>query len=93
MISVGVRELKNNLSRFLRSVKAGEEVVITDRGKPVARIVRERRERPDSVEEALQCMEAEGLITRATKPLRKNIPMPPKVPGKPLSEIVIEDRG
>lgn len=92
MISVGVRELKNNLSRFLRSVKAGEEVVVTDHGKPVARIVRERPE-ADSADEAMRRMEAEGLITRATKPLRKNIPMPPKVPGKPLSEIVIEDRG
>jgi len=93
MLSVGVRELKNNLSRFLRSVKSGEEVVVTDHGKPVARIVQERPEKPHSVEEAMQRMEAEGLITRAKKPLRKNIPIPPKVPGKPLSEIVIEDRG
>ena len=92
MISVGVRDLKNNLSRFLRSVKAGEEVVVTDHGKPVARIVQERPE-ADSVDEAMRRMEAEGLITRARKPLRKNIPMPPKAPGKPLSEIVIEDRG
>ena len=92
MMSVGVRELKNNLSRFLRSVKAGGEVVVTDHGKPVARIVQERPE-ADSADEAMRRMEAEGLITRATKPLRKNIPMPPKVPGKPLSEIVIEDRG
>ena len=92
MISVGVRELKNNLSKFLRSVKSGEEIVVTDHGKPVARMVQERPE-ADSVDEALRRMEAEGLITRATKPLRKNIPMPPKVPGKPLSEIVIEDRG
>ena len=36
--SIGVRALKNNLSRVLDRVRAGEEVVITDRGTPVARL-------------------------------------------------------
>ena len=39
MISAGVKDVKNNLSRLLARVKAGEVVVITDRGRPVARIV------------------------------------------------------
>ncbi|MBN2388882.1 MAG: type II toxin-antitoxin system prevent-host-death family antitoxin [Anaerolineales bacterium] len=38
-ISVGTRELKNRLSQYLRRVKAGETVVITERGKPVGQIV------------------------------------------------------
>ncbi|MEO7648270.1 MAG: type II toxin-antitoxin system prevent-host-death family antitoxin [Gemmatimonadaceae bacterium] len=38
MVSVGIRELKNNLSRYLRRVQAGERVMITDRGNPVAEI-------------------------------------------------------
>lgn len=33
-----MRELKNNLSRYLDRVQAGEEVIVTDRGKPVARL-------------------------------------------------------
>jgi prevent-host-death family protein len=33
-----VRELKNNLSRYLGRVQDGEEVIVTDRGKPVARL-------------------------------------------------------
>ena len=37
-IEVGVRDLKNNLSRFLDRVQAGEEVIVTDRGRPVARL-------------------------------------------------------
>jgi prevent-host-death family protein len=41
MISAGVKDLKNNLSRLLIKVKAGEEILITERGKPVARIVKE----------------------------------------------------
>ncbi len=40
MITTGIKEAKNNLSRFLAQVKAGEEILITDRGKPFARIVR-----------------------------------------------------
>lgn len=35
---VGVRELKNNLSRYLEQVKRGEEVIVTSHGKPVARL-------------------------------------------------------
>lgn len=38
MMSVGIRELKNNLSRYLRRIQAGERVLITDRGRPVAEL-------------------------------------------------------
>ena len=38
MITVGVRELKDHLSEYLRKVQAGERVVVTDRGRPVASI-------------------------------------------------------
>ncbi len=37
-VEVGVRELKNNLSRYLERVRAGDEVVVTDHGRPVARL-------------------------------------------------------
>jgi prevent-host-death family protein len=36
---VGVRELRNNLSRFLDDVRGGSELIVTERGRPVARIV------------------------------------------------------
>jgi antitoxin (DNA-binding transcriptional repressor) of toxin-antitoxin stability system len=38
MIAVGVRELKNRLSEFLRLVRAGEVVLVTDRGEVVAEL-------------------------------------------------------
>ena len=38
-VTVGVRELKAQLSRYVRQVKAGTTLVITDRGQPVGRIV------------------------------------------------------
>ena len=39
MISVGIKELKANLSAYVKQVQGGEEVVITDRGREVARVV------------------------------------------------------
>ena len=38
-VTVGVRELKAQLSRYIRQVKAGATLVITDRGQPVGRMV------------------------------------------------------
>ena len=36
MAAVGIRELKNRLSQYLKRVRVGERVVVTERGKPVA---------------------------------------------------------
>ena len=36
---MGIRELRDNLSRFIDEVQAGRELIVTDRGKPVARIL------------------------------------------------------
>ena len=38
MIAVGVRELKNRLSEYLRRVRGGEEILVTDRGEVVAEL-------------------------------------------------------
>lgn len=39
MRSIGIRELKDNLSRYIARAAAGEQVLITDRGRPVAALV------------------------------------------------------
>ena len=39
MTSIGIRELKNNLSRIVKRVEAGERVIVTDRGRAVAELV------------------------------------------------------
>jgi prevent-host-death family protein len=44
MRSTGIREARQNLSVILEQVRKGREVVITDRGRPVARIVPTRQE-------------------------------------------------
>ncbi len=53
MIEVGIRDLKLNLSRYLARVRAGEELVVTDRGKPVARLERIEPHRPPAILEPL----------------------------------------
>jgi len=38
MATVGIRELKNNLSKYIRRVEAGERVIVTDRGRVIAEL-------------------------------------------------------
>jgi len=41
MFTAGVKDLKNRLSQYLSSVKRGEEVIVTERGRVIARILQE----------------------------------------------------
>ena len=41
MIHVGIKDLKNGLSRYLALVKKGDELIITERGTPIARVIQE----------------------------------------------------
>jgi prevent-host-death family protein len=51
MQSVPIYQLKNELSRFIALVEAGEELAITRRGAEVARLVPSRRDHPDRLAE------------------------------------------
>lgn len=46
MVEVATRELRNDTAGVLRRVEAGETVVITVRGKPVADLIPHRRDEP-----------------------------------------------
>ncbi len=91
MISAGIKEVKNNLSRLLAKVKAGEEVLITDRGSPVARIVKENQGKK-SIHEALAPLVQKGLLTLPSRSIPKEGISAIRVPGKPVSDMVTEDR-
>ncbi len=91
MIHAGIREVKNNLSQFLARVKAGEEILITKRGKPVARIVKENPGY-NSIRTALEPLIQRGLVTLPNRSIFKEHILAVEVPGKPVSEMVIEDR-
>jgi antitoxin (DNA-binding transcriptional repressor) of toxin-antitoxin stability system len=91
MITAGIKEVKNNLSRYLARVKVGEEILITERGKPVARIVKENQGNR-SIRAALGPLIKKGLIALPSQRINKEHLSPVKAPGKLVSEMVIEDR-
>ena len=91
MIRAGIKEVKNNLSRFLSQVKAGEEILITDRGRSVARIVKESQG-SQSIREALGPLLQKGLITLPSRGILKDRILAVDAKGKSVSAMVIEDR-
>ncbi len=87
-LRVGTRELKNRLSEYLRLVKAGQTVTITERGKVIAHI----SPSAPTIEERMQALEAAGILVCG-----KGKPKPhrPKIVNRTdrlMSDIVVEDR-
>ena len=91
MQTAGIKEFKNKLSHYLSFVKNGEDVLISERGKVIARVVKEEPQNI-SLRQALHPLIMRGLITFPAKELNRDIPEPIKVLGKPVSEMVIEGR-
>ncbi|HLE43486.1 MAG TPA: type II toxin-antitoxin system prevent-host-death family antitoxin [Methylomirabilota bacterium] len=92
MSTVGVKQLKNRLTQYLRRAKQGEEVVVTDRGKPIVLIQRiESAEQVASLEARLAKLAALGFVTLPSRrPLRQV--RRAKVTGRPVSKNILEDR-
>ena len=89
MERIGVRELRQHASRYLARVRAGETIEVTDRGKPVARLV------PVAREETWQDLIDAGVIIPAENPnarLEDIEPGPPITDGPTLSEILQQMR-
>ena len=64
MRTVGIRELKNSLSEYLRRVRAGESVLVTDRGEIVAELMPPGRDSADpSAPPGLHALVRRGLAT------------------------------
>lgn len=91
MIRAGVKDVKNNLSRLLAKVKNGEEILVTERGRPIARIVKENYER-QFIREALGELAGKGLIVLPSRGIQKERIVTVESPGKAVSEMVLEDR-
>jgi prevent-host-death family protein len=91
--SVGSREIKTRFGTYLAMVKGGATLTVTERGRPVALLTPVTPADTEDDEAALQRMADEGLITRPTRSWRGLAWTEPlNLPGKPLSEIIIEDR-
>jgi prevent-host-death family protein len=76
MRTAGVAELKSKLTSFLKEVKAGREILITDRGTPVARLV--PIDAAEMKHTRRQRLAAEGRLRLGKTRLPKALLEPPK---------------
>jgi prevent-host-death family protein len=89
MDRVGVRELRQNLSVYLRRVQRGERLEVTERGRPVA--VLQPLVTPD---DKLGRLQERGIPLRRGAGNLAHLPPPAKVElERPLSEVLEESRG
>ncbi len=90
MVTVGARELKTRLGTYLRRVKEGSVILVTERGRPVA----ELRPLPKAAlddERKLIDLAAKGLVTLATASLtQSNEPI--RTRGASVADTIIEER-
>ncbi|MEK7403855.1 MAG: type II toxin-antitoxin system prevent-host-death family antitoxin [Acidobacteriota bacterium] len=92
MVVVSSRELKNRLGKYLSLVRAGQTLQVTDRGRPVACILPAAAPRDRQTAELLAAVAAKGGISvGAGRLARKPKPTVLK-PGKPVAEMIAEDR-
>jgi prevent-host-death family protein len=94
MKTIGSRELRTRLGRYLRLVRKGETIVVTNRGRVVARLVplASEKEKPDDLDNLLSRLEAEGHLRLAKGPFGRREFKPIVTRGKPASRIILEDR-
>jgi prevent-host-death family protein len=85
-MDIGIRELRAGLSRYVEQVKQGEEIVVTEHGKPVARLV------PMNGQRKRDRLLREGVLVPARNP-KGPLPEPIRTTHDVgLSEIVLEMR-
>lgn len=86
--TVGIRELKNKLSHYLGYVKRGKKLAVTERGKVIAYLT--SAEKTLDFEKMVELIREDLAFWKGGKPLGSARPV--KASGKPVSEIVIEER-
>ena len=89
MVQAGLREFKNRFGYYVRKVREGETVEVTDRGRSLGHFVPSGEA---ALRKKLEPLIKKGLVSwGGGKP--KGLDRPVRVGGKPLSEIIVEDRG
>ena len=89
---LGLREANQRFSQTIKAVRAGKEVILTDRGHPIAVITPIKDE--GGRKGHAQHMAEQGLITVAARkgPMPTPRWRPVKVKGRPVSQTIIDDR-
>lgn len=91
MKSVGIRELKNRLTYYVRLTKQGSEILITERGKPVALMQRiEDVRQTKSRDATLAQLGAQGRLILPSGPALRLRPV--RIKGPSLAQVVVQDR-
>jgi len=85
---VGARELKSKLSEYLRRVKAGETIIVTERGKTIGHIVPVK----PTLEKRLKGLTESGVAEWDGRKYQPQKPVARNRGRKQLSDLVIEDR-
>ena len=89
-MKLGLRDANQHFSKAIKAVRAGKEVILTERGRAIAVITPLKQE--PAQDAVLKNLADEGLITL---PSRKG-PLPrfeaARIKGRPLSHTIIEDR-
>jgi len=87
---VGARELKTRLGQYLRAVRAGATVIVTERGEPVAEL-RPITRAAGAIGARLEMLAASGLVTKGSGGrLRPFAPIASR--GRAISETIAEQR-
>jgi prevent-host-death family protein len=89
MVEVGIKELKDGLSGYLRRVARGEHVRITSRGEPVADLI--PAQPPMDEDPELLRLEADGKITLSRLPRPDRSPPPAKA-RRSASRYILDER-
>ena len=91
-MKLGLREANQHFSKAIKAVRAGKEVILTERGRPIAVITPIRDEQ--AVDATLTRMADEGLIALPSRrgPMPSPRWKPVRLKGTPLSQTIIEDR-
>ncbi|NQU65705.1 MAG: type II toxin-antitoxin system prevent-host-death family antitoxin [SAR324 cluster bacterium] len=88
---VGIREAKIHLSKYIRIVQQGKEVILTDRGHPVGKIVPiQTNEIPQSVR--IQKLEEKGVLEVLPRGYFKKLPTPIPVADNIAQSFLSQDR-
>jgi prevent-host-death family protein len=83
-MGVGIRALRDELSRYLSEVKRGHTITVTERGRPIARIV------PITELSLLERLQADGRVSPARR--RTRAVRPAVTSTSPVSDLVIQQR-
>ena len=94
MRAVGIRELKNRLSEYLRLVRAGEEILVTDRGEVIAELRKPGRSHAEAPYPRLLDLAQQGKVRLGAQNGPELYPsFPPLVSRTEIGKLLAEERG